>query len=91
MVQLMSTGIAQANKAHFKVMLKNKLSEELLPQVCEVKSRTVQKGFVDRKVFSTLSKIVKKAKIFGWTTKMMKKYNRLDREVTNIMLKAECQ
>ena len=43
----MSTGIAQANKAHFKVMLKNKLSEELLPQVCEVKSRTVQKGFVD--------------------------------------------
>ena len=61
------------------------------PEAMEEYLKHLQQGFADSKVFPALSKIVNKAKRIGWTTKLMKKYNRLDRKVTNIMLKAEHQ
>ena len=61
------------------------------PEAMEEYLKHLQKGFVDRKVLSTLERIVYKAKKNGWTTKLMKTYDRLDQEVTNIMLKAEQQ
>ena len=51
--------------------------------------QTSHKGFKDRKIFSTLDGIIHNSKRQGWSKSLTKKYNRLDKEVTNSMLKAE--
>ena len=59
------------------------------PEAMEEYLTHLQKGFADRNILFALSKIVEKAGRVGWTTRLTRDYNRLDQEVTNIMLKAE--